>query len=228
MRFAKLILIGFVFVLFLFSAYAFAAKEIMQNIINQGIRDSEAATKKLLVNSDNFRKEMKAAREANEKAKTFRDEMKLIRNKYINDLNNNQTKNFKRDVIQPIGACAVFVSFSMPEPSLKQIIIDADRYHVPVIIRGLYKNSLRETANKILALTKEKNKGGILINPVWFRKYDIKAVPVFLVTESRGGQDNSCDLVYGNIPLKRALTLLAEKGEYAKEAARILARVSDR
>jgi type-F conjugative transfer system pilin assembly protein TrbC len=214
MSFIKLMISSFIFLL---SASVSLAQANMQSIINQGIRDSDAATKKILDNN-NFRQEIKAA---SEKAKIFHDEAKLISVKRLADLKK-QTDNFKSNVVQPIGTCAIFVSFSMPEPSLKQIIADADYYRVPVVIRGLYKNSLKETANKIFALTKENNKGGILINPGWFKKYAIKSVPAFLLTTSR--EDNSDgDLVYGNIPLKRALIIISEKGEYAKEALRILA-----
>lgn len=213
MNFTKLIISSFIFLL---SASVALAKENMQSIINQGIRDSDAATKKILDNN-NFRKEIKAA---NEQVKIFHDEAKLLSAKRLDALNK-QTANFRGNVVQPIDTCAVFVSFSMPEPSLKQIIADADYYRVPVVIRGLYKNSLKETANKIFALTKKNNRGGVLINPVWFKKYAIKAVPAVLITASKE-DDSVGDLVYGNVPLKRALTIITEKGEYAKEALRIL------
>jgi type-F conjugative transfer system pilin assembly protein TrbC len=224
MRFTKLLFI----ISFIFLLPTVMAAESVQNIINQGIRDSEIATKKIAVNSDSFKKAIPAINKADAQAKTFNHEIKSIHTKNLNTLKD-PTKNLKGNVIQPIGTSAVFVSFSMPEPSLKQIIAAANHYHVPVVVRGLYQNSLKETANKILVLTKANNQGGILINPVWFKKYEIKAVPAFLVTEHGAGQDNnSYDLVYGNVPLKRALTIIAEQGEYAKEAVRILAAAGGR
>lgn len=113
----------------------------------------------------------------------------------------------------------IFVSFSMPELSLKQIIHDAARYQVPVVIRGLYKNSFRKTIEKIFELIKENNKGGIAINPRWFREYNIKAVPAFAITQEYGTKS---DIVYGNIPLRKALKMVAEQGEASNTAKEIL------
>ncbi len=117
------------------------------------------------------------------------------------------------------GKAIIFVSFSMPDLSLKQIIYDSEHYQVPVVIRGLYKNSFRKTIEKIFELIKETSKGGIAINPRWFKEYDIKVVPAVVVNQEQGTKS---DMVYGNIPLKRALEMVAEKGETADTAKKIL------
>ncbi len=203
----------FICLIFLLSTFVFAENvrtESLQQIIKQGIKDSEVAVKNVLIKS-------KIVNETEQKHKQFYTKANLASIQNLNGLKTQIHQNIK-----PVDKCAVFVSFSMPEPSLKQIVSDASYYNVPVVIRGLYNNSFRETANKILALTKENNKGGMLINPIWFRKYNIKAVPAFLVTKN--DESSSYDLMYGNIPLKRALTIIAEKGEYAKEAGKILER----
>jgi len=121
----------------------------------------------------------------------------------------------------------IFVSFSMPTPSLKQIIQDAARYQIPVVIRGLYKNSFKETIEKIFDLVKEDNKGGVLINPLWFKQYDIKTVPALVI--SGGGVNTNkdhqeFDVVYGNIPIKKLLKIIVERGSEAKAAQNILNR----
>ena len=115
----------------------------------------------------------------------------------------------------------IFVSFSMPDLSLKQIIYDASLYRVPVVIRGLYQNSFRKTIENIFELIKENNKGGIAINPRWFKEYDIKAVPAIVVSHGHGTKS---DVVYGNIPLKKALLIIAERGEASSIARDILKR----
>lgn len=115
----------------------------------------------------------------------------------------------------------VFVSLGMPDLSLKQIIQDAERYQIPVVIRGLYENSFRKTAEKMFDLVKEKNKGGISINPLWFKKYNIKSVPAIVVGQDYGAKT---DVVYGNIPLKQALSIIAERGEVSDIARDILNR----
>lgn len=203
----------FTCLIFLLPTSVFAEKvrtESLQQIIKQGIKDSEVAVKNVLIKS-------KIINETEQKHKQFYTKANLVSIQNLNSLKTQIHQNIKS-----VDKCAVFVSFSMPEPSLRQIVADASYYNVPVVIRGLCNNSFRETANKILALTKENNKGGVLINPIWFRKYHIKAVPAFLVTKNE--ESSSYDLVYGNIPLKRALTIIAEKGEHAKEAAKILER----
>ena len=113
----------------------------------------------------------------------------------------------------------LFVSFSLPDASLKQIIHDATRYQIPVVWRGLYQNSFRLTMEKLFALFKDGNKGGALINPVWFKKYHINAVPALVVTK---GQD--FEVVYGNLPLATALNIIATKGRLAAVAKELLQR----
>lgn len=97
----------------------------------------------------------------------------------------------------------IFISFSMPDLALKQLITEGKQYHIPVVIRGLYKNSFLETTHEILELVQEKNQGGIAINPLWFREFNIQQVPAFVV---KHGSD--FDVIYGNISLKQALEIL--------------------
>ena len=118
---------------------------------------------------------------------------------------------------QPTPQAIVFISLAMPELSIKQIIQDAERYEIPVVIRGLYRNSFKETASKIFDLIKESNQGGILINPRWFKQYEIKAVPAVVVS-----QEDRFDVVYGNIHLKKALEIIAERGDLAAVAKKVL------
>ena len=154
----------------------------------------------------------------------YQEAIKKIKGNHIKNMQSNGFANFVKSPPQAV----IFVSFSMSDLSLKQIIQDASRHQVPVVIRGLYKDSFRKTVEKVFDLVKENNKGGILINPLWFRKYDIKAVPAVVVNNSNGNIDlntaNSFDVIYGNIPLKKILKLIVDRGAASKVAKNILTR----
>lgn len=133
----------------------------------------------------------------------------------------------------------VFVSLGMPKALLISILKDADRYHVPVVIRGLVDNSFSKTMSIIFDLMKEmreikgtetfstdKNRAGILIDPLWFKYFSIKTVPAVVVTNqpldsfsTSQNPSNNFDVIYGNIPLKRSLEILSVKGKEAKDVA---------
>ena len=118
---------------------------------------------------------------------------------------------------QSVPQVIIFISLTMPELSIKQIIQDAARYEIPVVLRGLYRNSFKETMSKIFDLVKEPNRGGILINPRWFKQYEIQSVPAVVVSQA-----DRFDVVYGNLHLKKALEIIAEHGDLAAVAKKIL------
>ena len=73
----------------------------------------------------------------------------------------------------------VFVSFSMPEASLKSLAQAAEQHNAVLITRGLYEDSFVKTANKL------KDLGiGVDINPELFETYQIDAVPTFVCVKS--------------------------------------------
>lgn len=125
---------------------------------------------------------------------------------------------------KPKPPAVVFVSFSMPILSLKQILQDANYYQIPVVLRGLHENSFRKTITKIFDLVKATNKGGVSLNPALFKQYAIKAVPAVVVNQSAADNTDAFDVVYGNISLKKALTIIAERGSIAHVAQKILQR----
>ena len=136
-----------------------------------------------------------------------------------------------KNSIKPAPEAVIFVSFSMPDLSLKQIIEDAARYQIPVVVRGLIDNSFKKTIAKVFELVKDNNKGGILINPMWFKQYAITAVPACIVNEGtkekvkeEEKEKNSFDVIYGNIRIKNMLELIATSGENGSIAQDILNR----
>lgn len=108
-----------------------------------------------------------------------------------------------------VANAKVFISFSMPDELLNQVAIESVKLKVPLILNGLYKNSMRKTLNKIFDITK-KNKGvSIQIDPVAFKKYSIKQVPSVVVEDD----NNKFDVITGNIKIEQALEYISEKGE---------------
>lgn len=147
----------------------------------------------------------------------------------------------------------LFVSLSMPDNVLSQYLVQAKQYHIPVVIRGLYTEksdsstdntigSFNDTANRVLFLLKNESKigltkannqnaidlkksmGGVLINPLLFRNFNIHVVPALVITNDiscvndnhkkysdRKCKANSFDVVYGNIPIQKQLEIVTEK-----------------
>jgi type-F conjugative transfer system pilin assembly protein TrbC len=94
----------------------------------------------------------------------------------------------------------IFVSFSMPEQSLKLWSQQADKIGANLILRGLINNSLQATTqNKIIS--------GFDIDPEKFKEYHIKIVPaVVLVTNS------DYEVIYGDTSLEAALERIKHNG----------------
>lgn len=136
----------------------------------------------------------------------------------IENLKTTTAKSMEQGAVQKAPNAVVFVSFSMPDLALKQLIAEGKKYQIPVVMRGLYKNSFQETATRIFNLVKEKNQGGIAIDPLWFKEFNIKTVPAFVVRHG-----NDFDVVYGNVSLKRALEIIIENGLAINEVKEILA-----
>ena len=117
---------------------------------------------------------------------------------------------------QPKSNLLVFATLTMPDTSLKQLLFEAHRAHVPVIIRGLYKNSFVATAKRIFNLTKDKNIGGIEIDPLWFEEFHITTVPAFVLTQGQCHYSTTVpchyDVVHGNVSIETALNWIANNG----------------
>lgn len=99
----------------------------------------------------------------------------------------------------------VFVSFSMPKDSLKELDWQADKYNARLLLRGLCANSFKKTSEKIL----EVNPNGLRldIDPEEFRKHRIEKVPTFILIKD--GKEVS--RLSGNVSLEYATTKLREE-----------------
>lgn len=119
---------------------------------------------------------------------------------------------------KPVPQALYFVSFSIPQTGLKRLILDADLFGIPATLRGMVNNDMRQTANAVLQLVNEDQRGGVQIDPQAFRRYGINAVPALVVTCGE-----TYDRIAGNLALQQALTKVAESGECAGTAKAILA-----
>jgi type-F conjugative transfer system pilin assembly protein TrbC len=97
----------------------------------------------------------------------------------------------------------VFVSFSMPEESLKALFKEADKNpHVRLVLRGLVEDSMEKTAKKIHEL-----EGVINVDPELFERYQIEHVPTFMWVK----QGEPLGKLMGNITLRYAQEIFDAK-----------------
>ena len=133
------------------------------------------------------------------------------------------------------GSMIIFVSLSMPTESLAEIVYQAYKYNIPVVIRGLYKNTYKLTVQRIQEVLMKNSRtnpvGGISVDPNWFDIYSIKKVPAFVLTDKLASCDtqnlSTCkipnyDVLYGNITVQSALKEFANRGEFNSLAHKIL------
>lgn len=117
-----------------------------------------------------------------------------------------------------LGSAMYFVSFSIPDDGLKEMMNDAKSFHIPSVLNGFHENDIRKTAVKIFNLTKEGNKGGMMVDPRLFSRYGVKAVPALVVT----CESNKFDIIYGSAKIENALEYISRRGECANKAKEIL------
>ncbi len=109
------------------------------------------------------------------------------------------------------GNLYVFVSFSMGDQAISQMIKSARKHGAIVVLRGLYKNSMKETIAKLSDALKQ---GGIVIDPNLFAKYSITSVPTFVLENK-----DRFDVLRGNVSVKFTLEKFASSGDL-KECAK--------
>jgi len=94
----------------------------------------------------------------------------------------------------------IFVSLSMPKTTLKALYEEAQTHRAVLVLRGLKDNSFKKTTENLQQL-------GIAlqIDPLLFKKYQIKTVPTFVwVTETE------THTLVGNVSLGYALSQFKE------------------
>ncbi|MDK9783752.1 type-F conjugative transfer system pilin assembly protein TrbC [Vibrio sp. B172a] len=125
----------------------------------------------------------------------------------------------------------VFVSLSMPDQALRQLLRQSQEYQVPLVIRGVLPEGFVPTTTRITSLLEKPDKthieSGLAINPEWFRQFNITHVPAFVSMNESCTQaqcsESDYDIVYGNVSLPSALEILSQ-GDVGYIAKQVLKR----
>lgn len=113
----------------------------------------------------------------------------------------------------------VFVSFSLPDNSLKNWLAHTNHVGGSVVLRGLVNNSFKETIKRLHMLNKA-NPHGAQIDPEKFKDFNITQVPaVMLLTH------HHYDIVFGDVGLEYALSHFARQGRTQAAAEYYLSRL---
>jgi conjugal transfer pilus assembly protein TrbC len=84
----------------------------------------------------------------------------------------------------------VFVSFTLPEATLKRLVDQASRAGATLVLRGFAAGSLRETVSRVQAI-KGKSDVAIEIDPQAFDRFAIARTPSFVLVRE-GASTTSC------------------------------------
>lgn len=127
----------------------------------------------------------------------------------------------------------VFVSFSMPDVTLRRLMQQAKRIGAPLVLRGLVENDMNKTrikVGKLLDADKKGNTsidGGLSIDPTLYDRFGISVVPAFVLTDApvQACTQTGCptpDFVRlaGDITLEYALESIAREAPAMRDDAR--------
>ena len=113
--------------------------------------------------------------------------------------------------LKKVSQVLVFLSFSMPEKSLKSWLLQCKRSGATPVIRGLIHNSFRDTMRVVQALS-QKTGIGMQLDPLLFKTFDIRMVPavVYIKDIPSCPANMDCkpvdyDSLYGDVSLDYAL-----------------------
>jgi type-F conjugative transfer system pilin assembly protein TrbC len=88
----------------------------------------------------------------------------------------------KEQKIDESNVTLVFVSFSMPKASLKELSDQCQKYGATLVIRGLHEGSFPKTKNKIFEISETGL--NLDINPELFKRYNVHKVPTFVLIKN--------------------------------------------
>lgn len=125
----------------------------------------------------------------------------------------------------------VFVSLSMPDHALRQLLIQSQKYQVPLVIRGVLPEGFVPTASRITSLLEKPDNthidSGFAISSEWFQQFGVTHVPAFVAINESCNEDqcaaNDYDIVYGNMSLPSALQILS-RGDVGYIAKQVIDR----
>lgn len=135
-------------------------------------------------------------------------------------------------------ALMVFVSLSMPQPTLRKLVDQAARAQATLILRGLVDNSIRTTITQVQALIGQADVA-MQIDPQAFDRFAIERVPSFVLVRD-GTRPASCASgvcappdaflkLTGDVSVDYALQAMQQRApEQARDAAPFLRRLRAR
>lgn len=103
---------------------------------------------------------------------------------------------------------SVFVSFSMPETLFRETLKESAQRNIPAYLNGLYRDSMSETALKVMALNKRIPNLNMAIDPTLFERFGIQKVPALVVDDGK-----AFDVIYGHLTIQEGLARMAGRGE---------------
>lgn len=127
----------------------------------------------------------------------------------------------------------VFVSSSMSRELLKAYVTEAKKYKAVLVFNGLPNGSWRELSAIVSEIADSDDEVGIQVDDEAFKRFEIKSVPSFVLSldnrdawqSENEGDDfraNVYDKASGNIGIGGFLRLVANEGDLAVEARRLL------
>lgn len=121
----------------------------------------------------------------------------------------------------------VFVSSSMGKGALRQYVDEAKKYKAVLVFNGLPEGSWLKLSDLVMSISDEFDNVAMQIDDEAFRRFDVKSVPSFVLSEEEGWEIEQSerlakDKVSGNIGIKAALEIFAGEGDMAAEAERML------
>ena len=123
-------------------------------------------------------------------------------------------RNFSSDETTQQTDFYIFISSSLPEHLLKQMVLEAKKYNGILVMRGLINNSVRETVKYLQQFVMDEG-DGIIIDPTLFQKYQIKLVPSFVLSRADTLQ---YDVLKGVVTPHYALLQFSKRGDLKAEA----------
>ena len=130
----------------------------------------------------------------------------------------------------------IFISLSMPAPTLRRLGVQVERSGGTLVLRGLQDGSLTRTVAKLHELFGERLPA-LQIDPQAFERYRITQVPTFVLSkataqlEERSCQASSCTRlslvkIAGDVSLDYALGLMQQSPVFAPTARALQDRMA--
>lgn len=129
----------------------------------------------------------------------------------------------------------IFISFSMPQPTLQRLVDQAARAQATLVIRGFVDGSLRETVQRMQALIGQRQVA-VQIDPQAFDRFAVTRTPTFVLVRA-GARGEPCGAIQclpaqaymaasGDVSLDYALEFIGRQAPgFAKEARMYMKRL---